>query len=106
MAIDRTAMRIAGAYEGGQRAKLPIYDSGSESGNLVLTMEHPMRELFLVNDSMSDNLTLNVAGDASLSLDFVLIPNEQFDERLPEFLTVTVVSPGAWHWRVRSGRVT
>jgi len=55
---------------------------------------------------LNSGLTLNVAGDASLTLDFVLMPNETINERFPEFSTVTVIAAGAWRWYVRSGRVT
>lgn len=99
-------MRRTGAYHGDQRAKLPIFDSGSESGNLVLNMDHPMRELYLTNDSVSNNVTVVVTGDASLLLTFVLGPNETMDERLPEFTQVTVTATDSWRWRVRSGRIT
>ena len=106
MTINRSTMRTGGAYEGIQRPMLPVYDSGIESGNEVLTMDHPMRELFISNDDMDNNLTFIVTGNDQLSLEFMLTPGGTFNERMPEFLTVTVTAPGAWRWYVRSGRVT
>lgn len=106
MSIDITKMRVGGAYEGDQRGKLPVYDSGIESGNLVLTMDHPMRELFLSNDSLHNGLTLNISGDADLDLDFIINPGDSIDERFPEFTTITVTATDDWRWYVRSGRVT
>lgn len=106
MSIDRTTMRIGGAYEGIQRNLLPVYDSGKETGNKVLTMDHPMRELYIANDSDTENVEFTVTGDASLSLTFTLLPHDWIDERFPEFTTVTVTASGAWRWYVRSGRLT
>ena len=106
MSINTTTMKRTGAYHGDQRVKLPVYDSGFENGNRVLNMDHPMRELFVANDSLTDNLTIVVTGDASLSLTFTLKPEDAIDERLPEFTTVTVTASDAWRWYVRSGRIT
>ena len=84
---------------------LPVYDSGVETGNKVLTMDHPMREIWLSNDSETLTLSVVVAGEASLSLSFTLYPGEVLNERFPEFLTVTVTASSAWRWYVRSGMV-
>ena len=99
-------MRTGGAYEGIQRVKVPIFDAGVKTGNQVLTMDHPMRELYLSNDSTVNPLTVVVTGDASLSLTFVLSAGQVMDERLPEFTVVTVTATDSWSYRVRSGRVT
>ena len=106
MSINTSTMRRGGAYEGDQRAKLPVYDSGSESGNKVLNMDHPMRELYIANDSTTNNLTLQVTGEAGLDISITLKPEDTIDERFPEFLTVTVTATDSWRWYVRSGRVT
>jgi hypothetical protein len=106
MAIDTTKMRVGGAYEGDQRAKLPVYDAGSGSGNSVLTMNHPMRELYIANDSITDDLILQVTGDSGLDISITLKPEDWIDERFPEFSTVTITAVGNWRWYVRSGRVT
>ena len=107
MTINLNTMARTGAYHGDQRAMLPVYDSGSETGNLVLTMDHPMRELFITNDTTDEtSMTVNVSGAASLSLTFVLRQAESLNERFPEFETVTVTSSSNWRWYVRSGRVT
>jgi hypothetical protein len=105
MTINLTTMRIKGAYNGDNRARLPVYDSDSGSGNAVVTMDHAMRELYFTNDSITDDLTLVVSGDASLSLSFTLKPGEGIDERFPEFTKLTITAVGAWRWYVRSGRV-
>lgn len=99
------AQRKAGAYDGAQRSVLPVYASGQPSGNQVIQMDHPMRDLFLSNDSTTNNLTIVVTGEAGLSLTLVLLPGETINERFPEFLTVTVTAAGSWRWYVRSGRV-
>lgn len=106
MSINRTTMRIGGAYEGIQRHMLPVYDSGSETGNKVLNMDHPMRELYVANDADATDLTIQVTGDADLDLTFTLKAGSWIDERFPEFTTVTITAAGAWRWYVRSGRVT
>jgi len=90
-----------------KRTKVPVYDgSGStqESGNQTLTMDFPMRELFISNDSNS-NITFTVTGNASLNMSFLLLPGEVFDERLPLFNQVVVTASGVWRYRVRGGRV-
>lgn len=106
MTINLTTMKKHSYYHGDQRDKLPVYDSGSETGNKVLTMDHPMRELYVANDSIENNLTIVVTGDASLSLTFTLLPGDMINERMPEFTTVTVTATDSWRWYVRSGRVT
>lgn len=106
MSINTNTMRRGGAYEGDQRAKLPVYDSGIESGNLVINMDHPMRELYLSNDSTAYSLTLNISGASDLSLDFELRPYETINERFPEFEKITVTASEGWRWYVRSGRIT
>ena len=105
MAIDTVKMRRGGAYEGIQRPFLPVYDGGNETGNLVLSMDHPMRELYIANDS-TDDLVLTVTGDADLNISITLKAGDAIDERFPEFNVVTVTSVGAWRWYVRSGRIT
>ena len=106
MSIDLNAMKRHGSYHGDQRAKLPVYTSGSGTGNAVLTMDHEMRELYITNDSVEDTMTFIVSGAASLSLTFVLRPYETFNERLPEFDAITIISASSWRWYTRSGRVT
>lgn len=106
MTINLSAMAKQAYYFGDQRTSLPVYDAGSETGNLVLTMDHPMRELYISNDDASTSLTINVSGAAALSIDFVLLHGEVLNERFTEFETVTVTAPGSWRWIVRSGRVT
>lgn len=107
MAININTMRIGGKHEGDQRVKLPVYASGSGTGNEVLTMDHPMRELYFANDSVGDNsLTLVISGDAALSLTFTLKAGETINERFPEFNLVTITATDDWRWYVRSGRVT
>lgn len=107
MAIDTVKMRRGGVYEGDQRAKLPVYASGSEVGNKVWAMDHPMRELFITNDSLDNNdLTLQVTGDADLDLTFAIKMGETINERFPEFTVLTVTATDGWRWYVRSGRVT
>jgi hypothetical protein len=106
MTLDKTKIKPGHQTHWYNRQLLPVYDSGSETGNSVLTMDHPMRELFISNDDDSSDITINVAGEASLSLDFVLKPKETLNERFPEFLIVTVVSGGDWRWFVRSGLIS
>lgn len=94
-----------GAHElGRQRPKLPVFDAGSEDGNITLTMDHPMRELFIANDSESDDLTFTVYCRNG-ELTFTLKHCETFDERLELFTSVDVEASGEWRWIVRSGRV-
>lgn len=106
MTINRNTMRIGGAYEGIQRHFLPVYQSGSETGNKVLSMDHPMRELYIANDSDINDMTVTITGDAELSLEFTLKAGEWMDERFPEFNAVTVTATDNWRWYVRSGRIT
>jgi hypothetical protein len=105
MALNRASVIDKGKDRGIQRDILPVYDVGSESGNKVLNMDHPMREIWLSNDSSTYNATAVFTGPNSLSLEFLLYPGEVLNERLPEFLTITVTATGAWRWYVRSGLV-
>lgn len=95
------------ADNGNERAKLPVI--GSDNGVPVLTnytiqvgVDIPFsgRELFLVNNSGS-NITFTVTTVDSQQISFLIYANEQFDERLPLFNSVSVVSTGSWRWRVR-----
>jgi len=105
MTVDRSAVKPGHATHWYGRQLIPVYDSGSETGNQVLTMDHPMRELFISNDSDSEDMTIAITGEASLSLSFTLKPKETLNERFPEFLTATVTSAGDWRWFVRSGLI-
>ena len=105
MTVDRTKVNPGHKDLGILRAKLPVYDSGSDTGNAVLTMDHPMRELYVSNDDLSNDLTLLVSGPAGLSISMTLKPNETIDERFPEFDAVTITATGAWRYYVRSGLV-
>lgn len=93
--------------KGNTLTKSPVYDSSGQtqnSGNATLTMDFPMRELFLSNDG-NGNLTIQVIGNASLNLNFLLLPGETFNERLPLFTSLIITTSGAWRYYVRSGRV-
>ena len=105
MSLNISSMRSGAAYEGIQRGVLPVFDSGSTTGNQVLTMAHPMRDLFVSNDSDANTMTINVAGAAG-TLQFILKAGETLNERMHEFDYVTVTASDAWRWYVRSGRVT
>lgn len=92
---------------GNIRDRSPVYDTSGTTqvnGNQVLVMDHPMRELFLSNDS-NNNITVVVTGLASLNMSFLLLPGETLNERLPLFQIVTVTASGVWRWYVRSGRI-
>lgn len=106
MSIDVTKIRQGANYEGIQRVKLPVCDSSGTTpanGNLTVNMIFTMRELFLSNDSNADmTLTVNCV---SGTLGWVLHAGETFDERLPEFNSITVTSTGNWRWYVR-GNIT
>jgi len=104
MTVDRTKTKPGHESHWYNRGLLPVYSSGQETGNKVLSMDHPMRELFISNDSISDDLTLTIKGDA-FSLDFVLKPRETLNERFCEFTSITVTAAGDWRWYVRSGMV-
>ena len=87
--------------------KVSVYDTSGatqENGNLTLTMDFPMREVWLGNDSNS-NLTAVFTGNASLNMTFLLLPGEILNERLPLFNQIVVTCSGAWRYYVRSGRV-
>lgn len=105
MTLDRSALKPGHETHWYNRQMLPVYDAGSETGNQVLSMDHPMRELWLTNDSESDSITVQITGEASLDITFTLKPNETLNERFYEFTTVTVTAAGAWRWYVRSGLV-
>jgi hypothetical protein len=105
MSVDRSRVKPGHRDHWYMRGSLPVYDSGSETGNKVLSMDHAMRELYVTNDNLENEMTILVEGEAGLSLTFTLKPDEYLDERLPEFLTVTVTSVGAWRWMVRSGLI-
>lgn len=105
MTVDRTKVKPGHQDHWTTRVMLPVYDSGSETGNKVLSMDHPMRDLYITNDDRDSNITVVVTGEASLSLTFTLKPGEYLDERFPEFLTVTVTASGSWRWYVRSGLI-
>ncbi len=91
---------------GNERAKLPVIGSsftGPQSGNYTITLGTDFkgagRELFIQNDD-SNNITFTIVCDGG-TLGFQIQPGEQFDERLPLFSSVIVVSLGNWRWRVR-----
>lgn len=91
---------------GNERAKLPVIGSsftGPQSGNYTITQGTDFqgrgRELFIQNDD-SNNITFTVNCDGGI-LGFQIQPGEQFDERLPLFLSVIVLSSGNWRWRIR-----
>ena len=104
MAVVSATEREAGNYDAIDRAKLPVYDSGNESGNRILNMDHPMRELYVANDSDGSDLVIQITGESGLDISFTLKPGDTIDERLPEFLTVTVTATDSWRWYVRSAR--
>lgn len=106
MTFNTTTMRRGAAYEGIQRGRLPVYQSGEDTGNETLVMDHPMRELFFINDSSTANATVVVSGPDNLSLSFTIAPGDRIDERFPEFDTVTITATHGWRWYVRSGRIT
>ena len=107
MTINLITMKRYADYHGDQRVMLPVFDSGSATGNQVLTMDHPMRELFITNDSENDNnMTVVVSGEFGLSLSFTLKPGESLNERFSEFSVVTVTATDGFRWYVRSGRIT
>lgn len=92
---------------GNLRDRTPVYDTSGGTqvnGNSTLTMDHPMRELFITNDN-NTNMTIVVTGLASLNMTFLLLPGETLNERLPLFQVVTVTATGNWRWYVRSGRL-
>lgn len=92
---------------GNLRDRSPVYDTsgGTQvSGNSTLTMDHPMREIFISNDNNS-NMTIVISGLAGLNMTFLLLPGETLNERLPLFQTVVVTASGVWRWYVRSGRI-
>lgn len=91
---------------GNERAKLPVIGSsftGPQSGNYTITRDVDFkgagRELFIQNDD-SNNITFMVNCDGGV-LGFQIQPGEQFDERLPIFRSVSVLSSGNWRWRIR-----
>lgn len=87
--------------------KVSVYDTSGitqMSGNQTLTMDFPMREIFISNDSNS-NLTAVFTGIANLNMSFLLLPGETINERLPLFNQVVVTCSGLWRYYVRSGRV-
>jgi hypothetical protein len=106
MTINLNTMQKQGWYHGDQRTSLPVWDAGSETGNLVLTMDHPMRELFVSNDDATSSLTVQVLGDAGLDVTFTLLHGEVLNERFTEFTSAIVTATGAWRWIVRSGRIS
>ena len=106
MAINKALVRVGGAYEGIQRSHLPVCASSGTSpanGNATIPFDFLMRELFLSNDSSSD-MTLTVNCTAG-TLGWLLRSGETFNERLPEFASITVTSSGDWRWYVR-GNIT
>lgn len=105
MSVNRSTMRIGGDYEGIQRNVIPVYDGGYETGNVDIVIDHPVRELFISNDSTTDNLIFQVLGD-SVDITLTLLPGDTLDERFIEFSRVIVTAVGAWRWYVRSGRIT
>lgn len=105
MGITRSATKPGHETHWYNRNFLPVVDSGSESGNKVLSFTYAMRELYITNDDPEADLTVVVTGEASLSLTFTLKAGEYLDERFPEFLAVTVTATGAWRWYTRSGLV-
>lgn len=91
---------------GNERAKIPVIGSsftGPQNGNYTVTQGVDFngvgREFFLQNDD-SNNITFTVLCDGGI-LGFQIQPGEQFDERLPLFSKVSVLSSGNWRWRVR-----
>jgi len=106
MTINLSTMAKQAYYFGDQRTSLPVYDAGSETGNQVLTMDHPMRELFVSNDDATESLTVQVLGDAGLDITFTLLHGEVLNERFTEFTSAIVTATGSWRWICRSGRVT
>lgn len=105
MSIDFTTMNKAHMDQGPQRPRLPVDDAGSYSGNQTLYMSYPMRELVLVNDSATVNLTAVVTGPASYSINILLLPGDIWDERMSPFTQVAVTTTGAWRYVVRSGLI-
>lgn len=95
-----------GNDNGNERPKLPVIGSsytGPQSGNYSITQGVDFkgvgRELFIQNDGNS-NITFTVVCDGGI-LGFQMQPGEQFDERLPLFSIVIVLSSGNWRWRIR-----
>jgi len=105
MGINTSTMRRGAAYEGIQRDVLPVSDGDAGTGNESITISIPARELFLSNDSTTDNLTFRVIGD-NVDFTYTLLPGETIDERFLEFNNLVISAVGAWRWYVRSGRIT
>lgn len=95
-----------GVDNGNERAKLPVISSSGliqQNGNYTITQgvdfSIPARELFLSNDS-SANITIQVICQDG-ELDFLLLPGETINERLPIFNKVIVTSSGLWRFYIR-----
>lgn len=96
-----------GSENGYERAKLPVIGSSGttqQSGNYTITQGvdflMPGRELYISNDNQSNmQITVNLIENGII--EFLLLPIETIDERLPLFSSVIVQASGAWRWYIR-----
>ena len=99
-------MITQGAYHGDQRAKTPVSGMGSETGNKTLTFSPLARELFIVNDSETNDISFVLTDQDGATQSFTLKHCESLDERFVPFSSVVVTATDGWRWISKSGRVT
>ena len=102
-----TPTLAVGQDNGNERPKLPVIGSSGttqQNGNYSITQGVDFaiagRELFISNDSTSQNITFTVTCDGG-TLSFFLSPGDTFNERLPMFTLVNVTASDVWRWYVR-----
>lgn len=94
-----------GKEVGIQRHRLSVYEFYAGTGNHTEVFPSNMRELVIANDSITDNLQVQVIGPASLNITFILLPYDIIDERLPEFTSIVITAVGAWRFYPRTGAI-
>lgn len=104
-AVNTQNLAVGSMDHGDQRAKLPIADAGSVTGNLTITPSVPMRELLISNDDTSNSITFTVSGPNGYSISFTLQPLDISDERYYPFTQVNVNASGAWRYMLRCGAI-
>ena len=103
--MNISSLSVGSLDHGDQRAKLPIADAQSISGNLTITPSVPMREFLISNDDPVNSLTFTISGDSGYSITFTLQPLDISDERYYPFTQVIVTATGSWRYMLRCGGI-
>lgn len=108
MAIDLQRQKPGYSDHGQQRDVLPADEAGTFTGTQTLYMSYAMRELVILNDDISNSITVQVTSDSGYDITFTLLANEDMEERLYPFnkIVVTATGGGSWRYIVRSGLIT